>query len=688
MAVLLLGVVTLLTLRLHREGIGEVLTRFEEHQTALAQHLSNQIRLFTQARSRELRTLASFPSLQSGDAQRARARIQVFARQIEGVYVRGISLCNESTALVYSTDPAPPSLREAENKVLAWAKDPKNKDQFLLVPVFLEPESLTLVLGTPLHQDIPGSPEGRFRGAVMFTVDMKAFLAHQLDSFGRGSHLDQVWIMSNDGTLLFQSKHPEKQASMVFRNIRQRNESCDACHFSFTYAEEILKKKQGALQYRLAGHPRKIAAFAPMELEEVSWVVVMSAPYDEVTGYVSKSLRRHLILLGVVVLGLLIGAALVVRSERMKIRAEGEVTRWQESVAERRKTEQALQLEKDKLKAILDAMRDGVYIVDQQNGIQYVNPVIERDFGPVNGRKCHEYFHGQPETCAWCNNKEVFSGKTVQWEWHFSRTGKTYELTDTPILGQDGTLCKMEIFHDITERKRAEDALRESERQLRDLSSQLMTAQETERKRISRELHDELGQALTAMKLRLSFIEKNLSVKDPAALKQECRYGIDYIDQVIEDVRRLSRDLSPSILEDFGLYAAIRWLVNNFVKNYNVKVNLEMIDIDILIPRYDHVLVYRIVQEALTNIGKHSQARNASVTSSTDGITVLISIEDDGIGFDPNKVVSGEPGEKGLGLATMKGRAGMLGGALGVRSQEGRGTRITLTIPIKRGESL
>jgi signal transduction histidine kinase len=146
--------------------------------------------------------------------------------------------------------------------------------------------------------------------------------------------------------------------------------------------------------------------------------------------------------------------------------------------------------------------------------------------------------------------------------------------------------------------------------------------------------------------------------------------------------------LSPTILEDFGLYAAIRWLVNNFAKNYNIKVNFEMIDIDILIPRYDHVLVYRIVQEALTNIGKHSQARNASVTSSTDGITVLISIDDDGMGFDPNKVVSGEPGEKGLGLATMKGRAGMLGGVLGVRSQEGRGTRITLTIPIKRGGSL
>ena len=166
---------------------------------------------------------------------------------------------------------------------------------------------------------------------------------------------------------------------------------------------------------------------------------------------------------------------------------------------------------------------------------------------------------------------------------------------------------------DITERKRAEEALKESERQLRALSSQLLTAQETERKRISRELHDELGQSLTVMKLRLNFIEKNLS-EHQTELKQECEYGVQYIDQVIENIRRLSRDLSPTILEDFGLSAALRWLINNFAKSYTIKVVLNMIDIDSLLPRDSHVVVYRTVQEALTNIGKHSQAKNVSIT--------------------------------------------------------------------------
>jgi PAS domain S-box-containing protein len=240
------------------------------------------------------------------------------------------------------------------------------------------------------------------------------------------------------------------------------------------------------------------------------------------------------------------------------------------------------------------------------------------------------------------------------------------------------------VLTSITERKQAEEALKESEKQLRSLSSQLLTAEETERKRISRELHDELGQSLTVMKLRLNFIEKNL-LKHQTELMQECEYGIQYIDQVIENIRRLSRDLSPTILEDFGLSAALRWLINNFAKSYVIKVNLNMIDVDSLLPRDSHVVVYRTVQEALTNIGKHSRGKNVSITIHEDGDMALFSIADDGIGFDERVAAARSPEEKGLGLVTMKGRVQMVGGVLNMWTEEGKGTRITLSIPIKRG---
>ncbi len=119
----------------------------------------------------------------------------------------------------------------------------------------------------------------------------------------------------------------------------------------------------------------------------------------------------------------------------------------------------ALRLERGQLEAILDAIPHGVYIVSRDCDIEYINPVIEREFGAIGGRKCYEYFHDLNQVCTWCKNDEVFAGRSVRWEWYSSKNDRHYDLFDLPIENPDGTISKFEIFSDITKLKRAEKEL-------------------------------------------------------------------------------------------------------------------------------------------------------------------------------------------------------------------------------------
>jgi len=235
------------------------------------------------------------------------------------------------------------------------------------------------------------------------------------------------------------------------------------------------------------------------------------------------------------------------------------------------------------------------------------------------------------------------------------------------------------IARDITELRQAEKALRESERELRFLSSRLLRAQEHERRRLSIELHDELGQSLMVLKLRMRAIQESMD-GDSARLKGECDEVISYINEVAENVRRLSRDLSPSILEDLGISAAIRWLVESFTKHGTIDYFLEMTEIDHLFSHESQITIYRIIQECLTNIAKHSHAASVSVMIKESDKQVLFQIKDDGRGFHVQEALS-NPDKRGLGLAAMQERVRILGGSLSIVSHEGAGSSIIFSIP-------
>ena len=236
------------------------------------------------------------------------------------------------------------------------------------------------------------------------------------------------------------------------------------------------------------------------------------------------------------------------------------------------------------------------------------------------------------------------------------------------------------------EQRRAEEALKESEQELRLLTSQLLSIQEKERRRVARELHDELGQALTVLKINLVAIEDKLA-PDQQHLKANCEHMLSYIDTVIENVRRLSWDLSPSSLEDLGLSAALGYLVDETCRNHNMQSAVVMDEIDHLFPPEIQINIYRIFQESLTNVVKHARASLVSVNVTREDGKVSFTIRDNGRGFNLKQAMSGKVAKRSLGLTAMNERALMARGSLQISSRKGQGTTIAFSIPTaKRGK--
>jgi len=228
---------------------------------------------------------------------------------------------------------------------------------------------------------------------------------------------------------------------------------------------------------------------------------------------------------------------------------------------------------------------------------------------------------------------------------------------------------------EIEDRKKISDELLKSREELRNLSSHLQTVREEERKLIAREIHDELGQALNTIKLKLSLHKRiENSGSEAAGISFNELFGL--IDTTINTVRRIITELRPQILDDLGLSAAIEWLVNEFSKNSGIACSLSIYADELKAEPDKSIALFRILQEALTNVARHSNAAavNISLTEANNYIELLI--EDDGKGISPDKIAN----PSSYGLLGMKERARYIGGELTIQSQINKGTTIKVKV--------
>ena len=232
------------------------------------------------------------------------------------------------------------------------------------------------------------------------------------------------------------------------------------------------------------------------------------------------------------------------------------------------------------------------------------------------------------------------------------------------------------------ELQQSEEQINKSREQLRALAARLQAAREEERIRISREIHDDLGELLTGLKMGLAWIRDRLeeppSAQNRAPLREKIAAMGLLADSTTNRVRKLCTELRPSILDDLGLVAAIEWQAREFQKRTNIRCEASLEEKQIIATPDQATALFRILQEILTNVARHSQASKVRVSLKAEGRNLLMEVKDNGRGIEPQQV----SGSGSLGLLGMQERAAVLGGTVKIQGQKGRGTTVAVTIPI------
>jgi PAS domain S-box-containing protein len=367
-------------------------------------------------------------------------------------------------------------------------------------------------------------------------------------------------------------------------------------------------------------------------------------------------------------------------------------------IRELEQAQQRLRESRAKLEAALSSMTDSVIITDTEGNFVEFNDAYATMYRFESKAECirsfsefrelFEVFTAGGETLA----TEMFptwralrgeTGSNVEYSYRRKDTGETWigSLSFSPVRAEDGNITGAVITaRDITERKRTEEALRRSEKmalqreQFQALAERLRRAREEERTRVSRDLHDQIGQILTAIKLDLTWITRRLP-KANGEFHDRLKGTIGLINDGIRSVRRICTGLRPGILDDLGLAAAIEWQANEFASRSGVRCDVTVPATDVVLDGDQATEFFRIFQECLTNVMRHAEATSVRATLREESGDLVLVVADNGKGFCESEV------SDSLGFLGMKERAQVCGGGLQIASSPGHGTTVTLRVP-------
>ena len=358
------------------------------------------------------------------------------------------------------------------------------------------------------------------------------------------------------------------------------------------------------------------------------------------------------------------------------------------NITGRKLAETAAEMSEATIRALLDSATQSIIVVREDGIVTLASAYTERIFGypvkeligksleiliPEESRERHRekhriYFRN-------IENRPMGIGLTLE---ALRRDGTRFpaEIGLSAFQSNEGKLA-VAFVSDITERRQLERTSHEHAMQVQALASRLLVAQEDERRRVSRELHDQVCQQLAALAIEMG----GYTALPPSTPEERVRRIVEMQTRVVkisEATRHIAYQLHPSVLDDLGLVASLRALCNEFTTKDNIAVEFDNGAMPAEISREVASCLYRVAQESLQNIARHSGAKHASVTVNVQKDSLVLSVSDDGTGFDLKSIA----GKGGLGLIGMQERARMVNGTLAITSQRRRGTRVVLTVPL------
>jgi len=355
---------------------------------------------------------------------------------------------------------------------------------------------------------------------------------------------------------------------------------------------------------------------------------------------------------------------------------------------EHRKAERALHESEEKYRNLVERANDGIVII--QDGImKYVNPRLAEMGGytveEVISTKFTDYV--PPAELPKLADRYIrrMSGEEVEpiYETMLRRKDGidiNVEINASPISYQERT-ADLVIVRDITERKRAEEELKASREQLRRLSTHLQSVREEERTNLARDIHDELGQALTALKIDLSWLAKGFPA-DQKPLLEKTRSMSKLVDMTIQRVKSIATELRPGLLDDFGLVAAIEWQAGEFQKLTGISIEISTKPEDIVLDRDCSTVLFRVFQELLTNVVRHAEATKVKVSLVEEADEIVLTVKDNGRGIAREQI--SDP--RSFGILGMRERVRFWQGEFKISGTPGKGTTAVASIPLANRE--